>query len=109
MRFIVHPDVADQFRDGAGNLPDNFMIWDGGTFASSPDVGFITPDLVALGGRLVDEYVDRLLASARQRGVYLPVAPKPKMAPPPPPAPIPTVKGKRIAQWKQERSGRDRR
>lgn len=88
MKFVIHPSVADAFRRLDGTLPANVVVWDGQTCAAGGEAKTLLVDSV-------DVCLNRLPMVAVEQ-----IA----MAPPSPAAT--TFKGKRVAQWKQERRPR---
>lgn len=87
MKFVIQPSMADAFRRDDGTLPDNVVVWDGQTCAAGGDEKTWLGDSVAMFTNRLPKVTEPVLA----------VSPAPVAA---------TFKGKRIAQWKQERSSR---
>ena len=87
MKFVIPPSMADAFRSDDGTLPDNVEVWDGRTRAASGN-----PETW-----LIDSASFSVL---KLRPIHLEKLPQVAEAPTPA-----TFKGKRIAQWKQERRG----
>jgi len=86
MKVIILPSMADAFRRADGTLPDNVEVWDGRTRAVGGPETWL--------GDCVSLVVDRLPS------IKAPYAHQPAAGPA-----QATFKGKRVAQWKQERRG----
>lgn len=86
MKFIIPPSMADAFRRDDGTLPDNVEVWDGRTRAAGGPETWLADSASFNVLKLRPISVEKL----------------PQLAEHPAPA---TFKGKRVAQWKQERRG----